>query len=53
MTKPVINIADVPLCDGGNGEGFKAQVGLFGAGSTGRIPKVAAACAMSAAPRTA
>jgi uncharacterized cupin superfamily protein len=28
--KPVINIADVPLRDTGNGKGFKAKVGSFG-----------------------
>jgi len=28
--KPVINIADVPLRDGGNGTTFKAKVGSFG-----------------------
>ena len=35
--KPVINIADVPLRDGGNGTSFKARVGSFGhiIGSTG------------------
>ncbi len=30
MTKPVINLADVPLRDTGNGEGFAARVGSFG-----------------------
>ena len=29
--KPVINIDDVPLRDGGNGTDFKAKVGSFGA----------------------
>lgn len=29
--KPVINIDDVPLRDGGNGAAFKAKVGSFGA----------------------
>src|SRR5262245_6342374 len=35
--KPVINLADVPLSDTGNGEGFAARVGSFGGliGSTG------------------
>jgi uncharacterized cupin superfamily protein len=28
--RPVINIADVPLRDGGNGAAFKAKVGTFG-----------------------
>jgi len=28
--KPVINIADVPLRDGGNGKAFKAKIGSFG-----------------------
>lgn len=28
--KPIINIADVPLRDGGNGKEFKAKVGSFG-----------------------
>lgn len=37
MTKPVINIADVPLREVGNEAGFMAKVGSFGAsiGSTG------------------
>jgi uncharacterized cupin superfamily protein len=37
MTKPVINIADVPLRDVGNGKSFAAKVGSFGhsIGSTG------------------
>ena len=37
MTSPVINIADIPLRDGGNGTAFKAKVGSFGhlIGSTG------------------
>ena len=30
MTKPVINLADIPLRDTGNGAGFKARVGSFG-----------------------
>jgi uncharacterized cupin superfamily protein len=30
QTKPVINIADVALRDGGNGAAFKAKVGSFG-----------------------
>lgn len=30
VTKPVINIADVPLRDTGDGKGFKAKVGSFG-----------------------
>ena len=35
--KPVINLADVPLRDGGNGKEFQAKVGSFGRsiGSTG------------------
>ena len=35
--KPVINLADVPLHDTGNGEGFAAKIGSFGEliGSTG------------------
>jgi uncharacterized cupin superfamily protein len=35
--KPVINLADVPLRDGGNGAAFKARIGSFGhlIGSTG------------------
>lgn len=35
--KPVINIADVALRDGGNGKAFKAKIGSFGQqiGSTG------------------
>jgi uncharacterized cupin superfamily protein len=35
--KPVINLADVPLRDTGNGDGFAAKVGSFGGliGSTG------------------
>ena len=35
--KPVINIADVPLRDGGNGKDFVAKIGSFGRmiGSTG------------------
>jgi uncharacterized cupin superfamily protein len=33
-TKPVINIADVPLRDTGDGKGFSAKVGSFG-GSIG------------------
>jgi uncharacterized cupin superfamily protein len=28
--KPVLNIADVPLRDGGNGKTFKAKIGSFG-----------------------
>ena len=28
--KPVINLADVPLRDGGNGKEFKAKIGSFG-----------------------
>lgn len=34
---PVMNVADVPLRDGGNGKGFKAKIGSFGKkiGSTG------------------
>jgi uncharacterized cupin superfamily protein len=28
--KPVMNIADVPLRDGGNGKEFKAKIGSFG-----------------------
>jgi uncharacterized cupin superfamily protein len=37
MTRPVLNIADVPLRDGGNGKAFKAKIGSFGhmIGSTG------------------
>ena len=37
MTRPVINIADVPLRDTGDGKGFAAKVGSFGGsiGSTG------------------
>ena len=37
MTKPVMNIADVPLRDMGHGEKFKAKIGSFGRtiGSTG------------------
>ena len=31
MTKPIINIADVPLRDGGNGEQFVAKLGRIGA----------------------
>jgi uncharacterized cupin superfamily protein len=36
-TKPVINLADVPLRDTGNGDSFAAKVGSFGGliGSTG------------------
>lgn len=30
LTKPVLNIAEVPLRDGGNGKAFKAKVGSFG-----------------------
>ena len=30
MTKPVMNIADVPLRDGGNGAAFRAKIGAFG-----------------------
>ncbi len=30
MKKPVINVADVPLRDAGNGEAFKARIGSFG-----------------------
>ena len=35
--KPVLNLADVPLRDGGNGKDFKAKIGTFGPmiGSTG------------------
>jgi uncharacterized cupin superfamily protein len=29
--KPVVNIADVPLRDGGNGRAFKAKIASFGA----------------------
>lgn len=37
MTSPVMNIADVPLRDTGNGKGFKARTGPFAhrIGSTG------------------
>ena len=37
MTSPVINLADIPLRDGGNGASFKAEIGSFGPviGSTG------------------
>ena len=37
MIKPVINLADIPLRDGGNGSSFKAKIGSFGPmiGSTG------------------
>jgi uncharacterized cupin superfamily protein len=37
VTKPVINIADVPLRDNGHGDKFQAKVGSFGRtiGSTG------------------
>jgi uncharacterized cupin superfamily protein len=37
MTSPVINIADIPLRDTGNGKGFEAKVGSFARqiGSTG------------------
>ncbi|MBI2719177.1 MAG: cupin domain-containing protein [Rhizobiales bacterium] len=37
MTKPIINLADVPLHEAGNGKGFNAKVGSFGnlIGSTG------------------
>ena len=37
MNRPVINLADIPLRDGGNGAAFKAKVGSFGPmiGSTG------------------
>ena len=31
MTKPLVNIADVPLRDGGNGEQFVAKLGRVGA----------------------
>ncbi|MGD1037620.1 MAG: cupin domain-containing protein [Roseiarcus sp.] len=31
MTKPVVNIADVPLRDGGNGNQFVARLGRIGA----------------------
>ena len=31
MTKPIVNIADVPLRDGGNGEQFVAKLGRIGA----------------------
>ena len=31
MTKPIVNIADVPLRDGGNGERFVAKLGRIGA----------------------
>ena len=31
MTKPVVNIAEVPLRDGGNGEQFVAKLGRVGA----------------------
>ena len=31
MTKPIVNIADVPLRDGGNGEQFVAKLGRVGA----------------------
>ena len=30
MTKPIVNIADVPLRDGGNGEQFVARLGRVG-----------------------
>ena len=30
MTKPIVNIADVPLRDGGNGEQFVAKLGRIG-----------------------
>jgi uncharacterized cupin superfamily protein len=29
-TKPILNLAEVPLRDGGNGKAFKAKVGSFG-----------------------
>lgn len=37
MTGPVINLSDVPLRDGGNGDAFKARIGPFAhlIGSTG------------------
>jgi len=31
VTKPIVNIADVPLRDGGNGEQFVAKLGRIGA----------------------
>lgn len=30
VTKPLMNIADVPLRDGGNGKEFQAKIGSFG-----------------------
>jgi uncharacterized cupin superfamily protein len=37
ITKPIINLTDVPLRDSGNGKGFQAKTGSFGRqiGSTG------------------
>jgi uncharacterized cupin superfamily protein len=31
MTRPIVNIADVPLRDGGNGKNFSAKLGRIGA----------------------
>jgi hypothetical protein len=35
MTKPIVNVVDLPLRDGGNGEQFVAELGRIGAQKLG------------------